>query len=131
MLTHPTVSELMSHPLVVVEPALPVAELLELAERRGVHHFPIVDHGALVGLVCTGDLHGVAPQTPVSELMRRRLVAVSERSSVPDAARVLAENAVGSAVVVDADGIRGIVTRDDLASAGPVLAAEAKTAVGA
>jgi CBS domain-containing protein len=123
MLAVPPISKFMSRPVVVVEPELAVSELMEISARRGINHFPVVDQGSLLGLVCTCDLRDVAPDTAVAKLVRRPPVCVTETSSISDTARAMAENAVGSAIVVDARGVLGIVTRADLASAGSELAA--------
>lgn len=118
MLDNVVVSQIMSSPPVVVAPKSRVADVIALAEGLGVHHFPIVEEGSLVGFVCTCDLTDAAPGAPVSAFSRPRVVTVTEATALPDAARAMAENAVGSAVVVHHEAVTGIVTRDDLSSAG-------------
>jgi len=116
------VSSLMSHPVISIPPETRVAEVFGLADREGVHHFPIIEHGALMGLVCTCDLRGARPDSKVWPLARRQVVTVSRTSSAVEAARLMSANAVGSAVVTDGDAVCGILTREDLASAAEELA---------
>lgn len=51
-----TVSELMSSPLVTVEPKMKVMDAMRLMTDRRVRHLPVMDQGSLVGLVSIGDL---------------------------------------------------------------------------
>jgi CBS domain-containing protein len=108
------VSTVMSQPVLTVGPDAQVCELFELSERRQVHHFPIVEDGVLFGIVCTCDLRDAPPDTPVRVLARREVATIEPTRTSGDAARVMAERAVGSALVVGAEGICGIVTRADL-----------------
>jgi predicted transcriptional regulator len=120
-----TVSDVMTQPAFVIGPDWPVADVFELAERRQVHHFPIVERGSLVGFVCTCDLRDADPFAIVKSFARREVTTIAPTSSAADAARLMAERAVGSAVVVGPEGIYGIVTRQalqDLADAKSLLA---------
>jgi CBS-domain-containing membrane protein len=58
---HECVSQLMSTPVVSVEPRMHVGEVLKLADSHCIHHFPIVDDEGLFGMVCTCDLEGARP----------------------------------------------------------------------
>lgn len=109
-----SVSEVMSQPAVVIGPDWLVLEVFELASRRQVHHFPIVERGALVGIVCTCDLRDAEPGRAVRAYARRNVVTISPLQPLADAARLMAERAVGSAVVVRSEAVLGILTREDL-----------------
>jgi predicted transcriptional regulator len=115
------VSELMSLPVVTVSPDARAQEVLALAEAKGVHHFPIVDSGKLVGIVCTCDLQELSPEAKVMQVAWRHVVTLPEDGSLGDAARLMAIQGVGSIVVVANQGVCGIVTRDDLFRADPEL----------
>jgi predicted transcriptional regulator len=108
------VSELMSQPVFVVGPESNVRELFQLSRSKHVHHFPVVEQGALFGIVCTCDLHDAPPDAPVRAFARRQVATIELAGSAADAARVMVARAVGSVVVVGPDGIQGIVTRGDL-----------------
>lgn len=117
------VSELMRQPVVAVGPGASVREVLELAKSRGIHHVPIVQHGKLLGLVCTCDLKAAAPDLHALQLARRNVVTASPDCSAEDAARLMMTQVVGSLLIVNGDGVWGIVTRQDLARADAELAA--------
>jgi len=116
------VSDLMSKPVVVISPETCAAQVLAIAEKEHIHHFPILQAGHLVGFVCTCDLEQVAAHEPVMPTAWHHPATVSPACLARDAARILLLNGVGSLVVVDPTGIRGILTTDDLRRASPELA---------
>ena len=120
--TQATVSSLMSCPVVCIDPETSAAAALVLAEQRGVHHFPIVSSAGLAGLVCTCDLEDASPSTRVLELSRRRVVTVSREATATEAAWLMANEAVGSLVVIGRETVCGILTREDLRREHPDLA---------
>jgi CBS domain-containing protein len=117
------VTRIMSHPVIVLQVGTPVDEALEVAEERGVHHFPVLNGGKVVGLVCTCDLEEAPLTGRVGSVMRRPVIRVDRGSAAGEAARVMSEHGVGSALVMDADEVCGVVTRQDLARAGGDLEA--------
>lgn len=116
------VSELMSQPVVSVGPGASVEEVRALAKSRGVHHVPIVQRGKVLGVVCTCDLTEASPDLRVIQLARRNPVTAEPNCSATDAAKLMKDNAVGSVLIANRDGLWGIVTRDDLSRAGAHLA---------
>jgi acetoin utilization protein AcuB len=115
------VSELMKAPVVTIDPAARAEDVLALAHSRGVHHFPVVTEDRLVGIVCTCDLQELGPDAHVMQVAWRHVVTLPSSGSVGDAARLMALQGVGSIVVVDASGVCGIVTREDLSRASAEL----------
>jgi len=57
--------------------------------------------------------------TTVGEIMSRELVTVAPTSTVAEAATIMGEHQVGSALVVDGDRVVGIVSLRDLSRAEP------------
>lgn len=115
------VSGLMSLPVLTVAPNARAQEVLAVAELNGVHHFPIVGSGKLVGLVCTCDLQELQPEANVLQVAWRHVVTLPPNRSLGDAARLMAIQGVGSIVLVDRDVVCGIITREDLIEADPEL----------
>jgi CBS-domain-containing membrane protein len=111
----------MTLPVVTIGPDARACEVLALAQDKGVHHFPIVQQGRLVGIVCTCDLQELAAEAPVLQVAWRHVVTLRPEGSANDAARLMAMQGVGSVVVADEGGVCGIVTRDDLVRADPEL----------
>jgi len=116
------VSELMRQPVVSVGPGASVEEVLALAKTQGIHHVPIVQRGKLLGVVCLCDLGKASPEARVVQLARRNVVTVEPSCSASDAAKLMRDKAVGSVLISNRDGLWGIVTRADLASADAELA---------
>ena len=104
----------MSRPVLAVEATCKVSKVLQLAEREHVHHFPIVECGALVGFVCTCDLDDARADAAISSLSKRDVVTIPPWESAENAVRLMRERAVGSVVVAGASGVCGIVTREDV-----------------
>ncbi|HKO48880.1 MAG TPA: CBS domain-containing protein [Polyangiaceae bacterium] len=98
-----------------------VGELLRLSEQLEIHHFPLVDETRLLGLVCTCDVEGARPEQAALQFANRAPVTVRPDATAHEAARKIMLENVGSVVVVDDDGVWGILTRDDLAETVPEL----------
>lgn len=115
------VFRLMSTPVVAIHPSAHVGALRSLSERLSIHHFPLIDGGNLLGIICTCDLEGARPEQAVSQFARRAPVTMLPHSSVREAATAMARKGVGSVLISDDEGVWGIVTRDDLAAFDPDL----------
>jgi acetoin utilization protein AcuB len=116
------VSELMRQPVVTVGPGASVEEVKALAENRGIHHIPIVQRGRLLGVVCTCDLRDARADLRVLQLARRNVVTAEPNLAARDVAKLMRDQAVGSVLISNRDGLWGIVTRGDLAKADDELA---------
>lgn len=116
-----SVSDLMIAPVVTIGPDALAGEVLTLAKAEGIHHFPILREGRLIGIVCTCDLQDLGPDARVQQVAWRHVVTLRPESDVVDAARLMTSQGVGSIVISNADGICGIVTREDLVRADPEL----------
>jgi predicted transcriptional regulator len=116
-----SLAQLMSMPAIAIGPDVSTAEVLMLAAEHAIHHFPIVQEGRLLGIVCISDLHEDAPHTKVIDKAWRHVVTATPPSSADDAARLMRLHGVDSVVVADEEGIWGIVTREDLLEADPEL----------
>jgi CBS domain-containing protein len=51
-----TVGELMSHPVVSVNPDTPIEACMALMTERHFRHLPVVEEGRLIGIVSIGDI---------------------------------------------------------------------------
>jgi predicted transcriptional regulator len=112
----------MSRPLVVLPPDARVSDVRAEADAKRIHHFPILRDERLVGFVCTCDLVHASPEDAVLPLAWHHPATVSPACTVTTAARLLLMHGVGSLLVVDPSGLRGIVTADDLRALGPEVA---------
>jgi CBS domain-containing protein len=62
------VREIMSKPIIAVTPDMTVDECMALMTDRRVRHLPVVDEGAVVGLVSIGDLVKFTADRRASEI---------------------------------------------------------------
>lgn len=97
-----------------------LTEAHELMRRHTIRHLPVLDAGALVGLVSLGDLHlletldGVDPNdASVREAMSDNPYAVSPDAPLRRVAAEMAARKISSAVVVEGGRVVGIFTAVD------------------
>ncbi len=107
-----------------VRPDDSVAKAKDMLESNGIHHLPVVENGALVGILSSSDflkLHILRDRDQalaairVSQIMEADPVTLDVFADLVDVARKLAEGGFHSLPVVEADNaLVGIVTSTDL-----------------
>ncbi len=119
-----TVGEWMSPDPVTVRAGTDVARAKRLMEQHRIRHLPVVGPEGVAGIVSSRDLQivlslkGVDPaDVTVDELMIRKPYCVSPQTSIAEAARTMAKERYGSAVVVDDGRVVGIFTTVDALTA--------------
>ena len=107
-----------------------VRHVLRMMSEADVRHLPILEEGALVGIVSDRDLRGLdervattedpearrrALAEPVSSIMTSSVVSVSPDDEVADAIDLMIEHRIGAVPVVEAgsDKLVGIVSYVD------------------
>lgn len=113
------VRERMSAPVAFVEPDVPLAALVGAVEARGVSALPVVEGGALLGIVSTTDLvrATAAPAEPAPrarDLMRHPVRTIAPDRPVTEAAAMLIEHRVHRLVVVEGGRPIGMLAARDL-----------------
>ena len=108
-----------------------IDKALHLMRQEKVRRLPVVDrHAKLVGIVAEKDLLYASPspattlsiyeiasllsKIAVRELMTRDVITVAEDTPLEEAARIMADNAIGALPVVRGDELVGIITETDL-----------------
>jgi tRNA nucleotidyltransferase (CCA-adding enzyme) len=113
------VSELMSSPAVTVQPSFPLASLAPLLARH--HGLPVVERGALVGVVSRRDLARAEREgllhRPVSTVMTRAVVTTTQETSLEDAAAAMTRADVGRLPVMREGELVGVIARSDVLAA--------------
>ncbi len=134
----------MNPDVVCARPEMTVAEVAKLLAVRGVSGAPVVDdQGRLLGIVSQNDLvrHSASPvtavesgrfyssdpdyreigelkvdlsDTPVAEVMSKRVYTVSRETSAAVAANIMRERRIHRLVVTDRTRVVGVVTSLDL-----------------
>lgn len=113
---------------VVIGPETAAWAAEHLAEQRGVHYLLVVDSYALQGVVCLCDLSLASASAPVSTCMHRWPTTVDDQATATEAAELMSHCQIGCLPVVDwSGGLRGVVTRHDLRTAGVLNGDEVAT----
>lgn len=115
-------SSIMSSPVRSLPADTSALDALALADRCGMHHFPVTDGDELLGLVCTCDLEDVELTSPLRSAIRRAPVTLAPDARPSEAADTMRRELVGSVLVLDGGRAVGIVTREDLCELGLDLA---------
>jgi acetoin utilization protein AcuB len=127
------VNELMTGNVVTVDADASAHDAVALMVRNKIRHLPVVDHaGRLCGIVTDRDLRhrlfaadvfrciGTVPverllsEIRLRDVMSAPVVSVGLDADLEEAARVMAEDKLGSLPVVDHGRIMGIVTETDV-----------------
>jgi Zn-dependent protease/predicted transcriptional regulator len=113
-----TVGNMMSSPVTVVAPTLPVAKVIEMMYTSKHLGFPVVDRNTLVGIVTLADVNRTSPidreAMQVRDIMTRDLIVLPPSAPVIDALRIMSARNIGRIPIVQDGQIVGIVTRTDI-----------------
>lgn len=113
-----TLGQIMSREVQTVEPATPVPQVLERMYATKHLGFPVVDRGALVGMVTLDDIHRTNPVDRdallVRDVMHPGVTALPPEAPVVEALRVMSAQNIGRVPVVANGELQGIVTRNDI-----------------
>jgi IMP dehydrogenase len=124
-----SVSALIPDPI-TLEPDMKIAQALDKMQRYGITGFPVVKNNKLVGILTNRDLRFETNlEKPVSELMTKKVVVISDGANLEKAKRLMHDRRVEKLPVVDAKGnLRGLITFKDIIKAGlfPRAAKDAK-----
>ena len=124
------VREMMSTDVEVVERNDHLRLVEERMAARQLRHLPVVEQGALVGLVTQRDIFKAAMSSVmgygekaqkaflqsvrVKEIMVYPVITVTPETSVAEAADMMTQRGIGCLPVVEGEKLVGIVTKTDL-----------------
>lgn len=125
------VEERMSHPVLTIDPSVPVADALERMRRDKVTRYPVVDKkNKLVGIVTKSDLMNARPseatslsvweintllaRITVERVMSKEVLTVEADETIEEAARIMADHDVSGLVVMRSGRMVGLITQTDL-----------------
>ena len=120
------VQDIMQASVVTTTVEAPLADAYRTMIDQSVRHLPVMDDGALVGVVtdrdlrhATSDLHSspVQAHAPVQTAMSADPIVAGPLDPVEDIARILRSRRIGCMPVLDGDTLVGIVTVTDLLDA--------------
>ena len=120
------VRDIMRRPAIAVSADTALAEAYQMMQENGIRHLPVLEVGALVGVVTDRDLRlatsTLAPAPlalgrPVSDVMSRHPETADPGDPVEDAARTMRQKKIGCLPVVEEGRLVGIITGIDLLDA--------------
>jgi len=109
-----TVAEFMATSLLTAAPRETVTAVVRRLTDHGIGGLPVLEGGAIVGMVTLKDLVGQPPYRPVQEVMVRDVLTVAPTERITDAYALMDSRRIGRLPVVDHGVLVGIVTRGDL-----------------
>lgn len=124
------VQDIMQAQVITATSKTTLPEVLRLLERRGFRHVPVVDGGALVGIISDRDVKGAMVSAATStegrerdrllgrltagEIMTRTVTTVAPMFAVEDAARLMVTEKISALPVTEGGRLVGIVTETDV-----------------
>ncbi|MDI9632701.1 MAG: CBS domain-containing protein [Methanolinea sp.] len=109
------VRDYMTYDVVTVDAGGTVSEVMEKIRDTGHDGFPVVEGKEVVGYVAARDILFSSPDTPVREVMSKRLIVADPDMSINDAARVIFRSGIQKLPVVDEHNhLLGIISNTDV-----------------
>ena len=114
-----TCGSLMTSEMETIAPDATLAEALDLCASEEVHHLPVMEGDALVGMLSDRDLaravgRETPDDTPISELMTNSPFTVDAGAPAAEGARVMAREKIGALPVLEGTQLRGLLSVTDL-----------------
>ena len=113
-----TVADAMGSPVTTVEPTTPLSRLVEMMYETKHLGFPVVERGALVGIIALADIHKISPHDreamQVRDVMTRNPITLPPSAPLLDALRIITGKDIGRIPVIENGTLVGIVTRTDV-----------------
>lgn len=120
----------MTEPVITVRPEESLSEAEALMRQYCLRHLPVVQRGALVGLLSDRDLQSALPSPAttlsvgeirfylaslhVSQVMTRHVVTVTPQTPLVEAARLMLHRKLGALPVVQGGQVVGMLTTTNL-----------------
>jgi acetoin utilization protein AcuB len=125
------INRVMTKNPVFIHPDMSVTEAHSFMDKHEIHHLPVLDKSnTLVGIVTKKDLIKAGPSSAtsldmyeisylltklkVNSIMSRDVITVDENEVVEEAARIMADKAIGCLPVMRGSLLVGIITDTDL-----------------
>lgn len=124
------VADIMTTDVVTIQPQNSIATAIRLMRSGQLRRLPVVENGALVGIVTSGDVRritGLASvlndpsqdnflwhHIPVANVMSRDPIVLRPDAPISEAARLLIAHKIGGLAVVQDAQVVGVITTSDL-----------------
>jgi acetoin utilization protein AcuB len=120
----------MSHPVISVDPDMPVQEALAMFKKEHVRRAPVIKNGKLVGIVSESNLLNATPspattlsiwevnylvsKVTIKQVMTKKVKTLDVDTPIEEAARIMADSKIGGMPVTRNGKIVGMITETDL-----------------
>jgi CBS domain-containing protein len=113
------ISELMTRNVLGITADAPVSRAAFLMHSKRVSSLAVMEGGRLAGILTVRDMtrvlaEGLPPETPVSDIMARKVVTLSPDALGTDVLHTMLERKIGHLPITDKGALVGIVTQTDL-----------------
>jgi len=113
-----TVGDMMSSPVTIVSPTLPVSQVITMMYSSKHLGFPVVERDTLIGMVTLADVNRMQSidreAMQVRDIMTRDPITLPPNAPVIEALKIMSAHNFGRIPVVQDGKILGIVTRTDI-----------------
>ena len=113
-----TVGDIMSGPVTVVPPTMPISQVVALMYTSKHLGFPVVERDTLIGMITLIDVNRTSPidreAMQVRDIMTREPITLPPAAHVMDALRLMSARDIERIPIVQDEKILGIVTRSDI-----------------
>lgn len=113
-----TIGQRMSSPVELTSPEQSVVTTGQVMEAKGIKRLPVVDGGAIVGVVTQTDimrgLISISPLGAVSDIMSTHIADVDTGATIAEAAQIMASKGISCLVAMHHGEVTGILTEKDL-----------------
>lgn len=115
---------------VIVTSKTTLPEAHELMRQRRVRRLPVVDDGALVGIITLGDVREASPSDATSlsiyelnyllsrltigKIMTKHVITVTPTTTIREAAGIMLLHKISGLPVMDGNTLVGIITESDI-----------------
>jgi acetoin utilization protein AcuB len=116
------VNDWMVRNVITIDPEVGVKDALAVMKKHSVRHLPVVENGAFIGLITSGDvkqaiLTCMLETLKVKNVMLTNPYTIRRDNSLEDAARLIYEKNIGCLPVVEDGKVLGILTVNDILKA--------------
>jgi acetoin utilization protein AcuB len=124
------VKDWMSAKVTTISPEESLPQALEVMKKRRIRRLPVVEDGALVGIITLGDLREAGPsdasslsvfelnyllaKVKVAEIMTKDPLTVTPKTGLTEAAKLMLHHKIGGLPVLEGNTVVGIITESDI-----------------
>ncbi len=113
-----TTREIMSKPVMSVQPGMPLTEVIAMMYQTKHLGFPVIDRGYLAGIITLDDITRISSidrdAMQVKDSMTTDVITLPPEAPVFDALRIMTEYNIGRIPVIENGAVIGIITKSDI-----------------